>query len=202
MRKIDKIVIHHSVTPRDLSLNKSISSFDRTHKARLHKEKNSKWYHIAYHFVIWWDGKYIATRGLGEIWYHASNLAINQTSVWICLTWNFDSDEPTSAQYNSLKKLINLLQSELGKLTIHGHNEFSSKSCPWKNFNFAKLNEMLFYEKLRRDNHESTPKENRMFKDPDAFIERLKDMSDADKFREMSFLIALMAEKTWNIKRD
>ena len=42
MRKIDKIVIHHSVTPRDLSLDKSISSFDRTHKARLHKEKNSK----------------------------------------------------------------------------------------------------------------------------------------------------------------
>ena len=55
---------------------------------------------------------------------------------------------------------------------------------------------MLFYEKLRRNNHESTPKENRMFKDPDAFIERVKDMSDADKFREMTFLIALMAEKT------
>ena len=41
MREINKVVVHHSVTPRDLDLEKSIASFDNNHSQRLHPEKNS-----------------------------------------------------------------------------------------------------------------------------------------------------------------
>ena len=56
---------------------------------------------------------------------------------------------------------------------------------------------MLFYEKLWRDNYESIEKNKRMFKDPDAFIERVKNYSADDTISEMTFLIAILAEKTW-----
>lgn len=59
---------------------------------------------------------------------------------------------------------------------------------------------MLFYEKLRRDNFSNVPREQRMFKNPDGFIERTKDLSLEEKFSEMTFLIAIIAEKLG--KRD
>lgn len=198
IKKINKVIIHHSLTWRDLPLHQSISSFDRTHKKRLHPEKNSKWYHISYHFVIWPDGKYITTRWLDEVWYHASNLNVNKTSIGICLTWNFDVMEPTPAQYETLKKLIKRLQWELGKLTIHGHNEYASKSCPWKNFNFDRLEEMNFYEKLRNDKYSTIPKKKRMFQDPDAFLKRIEELANEEKFSEIVFLIAIISEKLWS----
>ena len=54
---------------------------------------------------------------------------------------------------------------------------------------------MLFYEKMWRENHEKTPKDQRMFKDPEAFLERLEDLSEDEKRTEMTFLMAILAEK-------
>lgn len=133
MRKIEKIVIHHSVTPRTQDLGKSLSSFDRTHSERLHKEVNSLGWHIAYHYVIWDTGEIVETRSHDEVGYHASNWTINNTSLWICLVGNFDEDKPSEKQLIALWKLIRELQDKYDGLTIHFHNEYSSKSCPWKN---------------------------------------------------------------------
>ena len=54
MRKIERLTIHHAAVHQE-NVNKAISSFDRTHKARLHKLPNTLGYHIAYHKVIGWD---------------------------------------------------------------------------------------------------------------------------------------------------
>lgn len=195
MRKISRIIIHHSVTPRDQELSKSLSSFNRTHKARLHPEVNSLGYHIAYHIVIAWDGSYEQTRSLDDVWYHASNLKVNNESVGICLTGNFDIETPSYKQIETLIDLIDMIQSEHEWVTVHWHNEYASKSCPGKNLDLNKLKEMLFYEKLWNDNYKDIKKDDRMFKDPYAFIDRIEKLSARDTISEMTFLIAILSEK-------
>lgn len=197
------MIIHHSVSPRDLPLTQSVHSFDRNHwpnwrEIPLHTEKNSLWYYISYHFVIAADWSFIQTRWLDEIWHHASNWWINQTSIWICLTWNFDIEEPTKAQYATLKKIIAYCEKEVGhKLELHEHNEYAKKSCPGKNFDLSQLENtlMLFYEKLWNDNYAKVPENERQFKDPKAFLTRIKDLTTEQKLSEITYLIAILSEK-------
>ena len=199
MRTINKIVVHHTaVTQSNMDL--LISSINNNHRDRLHPTANWFGNHIAYHYVIWVDGEVRHTRPLDEIWYHASNWPINQTSIGICMSWNFDIESPSTKQYKACFQLISDLKTQFWNLDISGHNEFSSKTCPGLNFSFYELYNalMLFYEKLRRDNYEPKAKNSRMFKDPDAFIDRIKDLSSSEKFTEMTFLIAILAEKLWD----
>lgn len=133
MRSIKYIVIHHSLTPQYLDLKKSISSFSNSHSMILHTSKNSLWLNVAYHYVISWTWARAKTRWLHEVWYHASNIYINRESVWICMTWNFDINNPSQSQIDTVNYLIYELEKKFGKLQIRFHNEFSSKSCPWSN---------------------------------------------------------------------
>lgn len=196
MRKIDSIVIHHSATMQP-NMDKLISSINNNHSQRLHPEENSFGNHIAYHYIINYDGEIRHTRPLDEIGYHASNWEKNSESIGICLSGNFDQEEPTLEHYRSLAKLINELKDRFGELIINQHNEFANKSCPWQNFDFNRLMTilMLFYEKLRRDNFASIPRDERVFKDPEAFLERMKELSPEEQFSEMTFLMAILAEK-------
>ena len=149
MRSINKIVLHHSITPINLNIKKTITSFNNTHKRKLHKKTNWYWYNIAYHFVISGLWEIVKTRPLAEIWYHASNWNINKTSIWICLAMNWDIEKPTSAMYNSLIKLL----KEFSNYTIHWHYEFANKTCPWKFVNVNQIKKKLItksnmYEKI------------------------------------------------------
>jgi len=137
MRKITKIVVHHSVTPRDLPLAQQVKSFDRTHKARLHPNANKYNLHIAYHIVIAGDGSYQKTRGVNEIGYHAGNWAVNKESIGICLCGNFDIEKPSKEQIDTLNKiLIELCESyklKEDKIIFH-RDVVSYKTCPGLNF--------------------------------------------------------------------
>jgi len=191
-RKISKIVIHHSVSPRDQTLAKSIASFDENHK-RLHKTKNSLNYYIAYHFVVAGDWSFLQTRPISEVGFHGSDAAINKESIGICLTWNFDIETPTEEQYATLRMII----KNFPDAKLHTHNEFAKKSCPWKNFNLSLIEKsiMLFYEKLRTDNYKKTKEEKRIFKDPKVFIERMKNLNNDERLSESTFLLAILVEK-------
>lgn len=133
MRTIKSIVVHHSVTPLSVSLEKSVQSFDRNHAERLHPELNSLGFHIAYHYVIWADWRFKKTRGLDEVWYHASELGVNNTSVGICFCGNFDIEKPTVDQIKTFNYLRSELENLYWGLELFFHNEFASKSCPWAN---------------------------------------------------------------------
>jgi len=140
-------VVHHSVTPRDQTLQKSLSSFSNSHKARLHPTVNSLGYHIAYHYVIWGDGTIAHTRADGDIWFHAGTLVgngktMNARSIGICLVGNFDKEVPSPEQYTSLYALIEELKKKYKITKVIWHNEVDgvSKSCPWKNFDFSHIN--------------------------------------------------------------
>lgn len=135
MRKINKVVLHHSLTPKDLDVKKCIISFDKTHKERLHPLPNAYGHHIAYHFVIGGKGEVIKTRPIDDIGFHASNWPVNQTSIGICLCGNFDIEKPNDKQIFALRDLLNELNSGLkfGKNGIYFHSDFAPKTCPGKN---------------------------------------------------------------------
>jgi len=136
-RKINKIVIHNSVTPRDFDFEKTLISFNNNHKKRLTKKygqplSSGKYKNIAYHFVISWNGEITQTRDLNLVWYHASNIAVNNESIWICLVWKFDEETPSLEQYKAIRQLLKDLKKQYN-FTIHAHREFANKTCPWKN---------------------------------------------------------------------
>jgi len=133
MRTIDKIVIHHSVTPQMQDLSRAISGIDNSHKERLHPEQNGYGLHIAYHYIIAGNGEIKATRPENEIGYHASNLEVNNTSIGICMLGHFDVEIPNEEQIKSLKNLCDDIQKRYNIITIEGHRKYAPKSCPGKN---------------------------------------------------------------------
>jgi N-acetylmuramoyl-L-alanine amidase len=125
---IKKIIVHHSATTSG-----SAEAYAR------HHVQNLGWPGIGYHFVIEKNGQVKQTNDLDTVSYHTSGQ--NTGSVGIVMTGNFDIQKPTEAQERSLAQLINHLRRTLGSgLKVHGHREFSSKSCPGKNVDLKKFN--------------------------------------------------------------
>jgi len=164
MRKINKIVIHHSYTGRDIPLAQSLRSFNRTHHERLVKgagmplSKIGSVDSIAYHYVIAGNGDYAATRQLSDIGYHASNWQVNKESIGICITGNFDEEYPTEEQYKTLFRIIG--GDRFKGCTIHTHHEFKpSKSCPGKNVDMNRIKNYLNKLSLNNKNMDDSQKQ-------------------------------------------
>jgi len=125
---INKIIVHHSGTTSG-----SAEAYARYHV------QNLNWPGIGYHFAIEKSGQIKQTNDLDTVSYHASGQ--NTGSVGIVMTGNFDIQKPTEAQEKSLAQLINHLRRTLGRnLPVHGHRDFSFKSCPGKNVDLKKFN--------------------------------------------------------------
>ena len=149
---IDKVIIHHSISLRDLELEKSLSSFERTHSARFNNPGGYKWTeNIQYHYVISGNGDWKKVRPLKSVAHHASNRQANKTSIGICLTGNFDIEEPSNEQYQTLSDIITELETWLWLLELHTHSEYSNKTCPWINFDIAKIETANKTEEEKRE---------------------------------------------------
>lgn len=147
-RQITEAVIHHSYSPRDQKLDKSIASFNENHRQRLTLPwkqplsgvKGSE--HVAYHFVIAGNGEYKRTRLDSQVGYHASNIDANNRSIGICLTGNFDVEQPTEAQMKSLREILRMYPG----VKITGHRQYKNKSCPGTNFTDKMLADLAIPE--------------------------------------------------------
>ena len=121
MREIDKIIIHHSE-----SNHKEHDNIDTIRSWHTDRGFND----VGYHFFIRSDGRIERGRRVSVVGAHC--FGYNQTSVGICL---HGDDIFTEEQFESLRILIKFLRKILHKpISIHGHCEFSSKSCP--NFDY------------------------------------------------------------------
>jgi hypothetical protein len=111
-----EIIIHCSATPNG-----------RPHTAedihRWHTERG--WSGIGYHKVIRTSG--IVDDGRPEYWQGAHAKGHNKNSIGICL---IGTDEFSSAQWSSLKALIECYKEVYPGCKIIGHNEVSDKKCP------------------------------------------------------------------------
>ncbi len=128
--KWDTIIIHHSGTEVG-----NMAIFDRAHKQR-------GWKGVGYHFVI---DNGSSGREMGQIevtfrWQqqlngahcHASNM--NSHAIGICLVGNFDKHGVPSEQFESLVKLVRLLQRTYSipktRVIGHGYVNGANTHCP------------------------------------------------------------------------
>ena len=110
-RKITQIVVHHSVTPRSWDKGKTINLIKRVHKDKGLSPPGGV---AAYHRII--GGKWSEqTRDENTTGFHAGNFAVNQTSVAVCLTGNFQEHEMNEYQE---KQLADTLDEWMAKYNI------------------------------------------------------------------------------------
>lgn len=141
-REIKYIVVHHSATPLRDYKESTLSNWERVHKEKFFEKwdqpisVNSKYKHIAYHFVITPEGKIVATRDLDVVGYHAGNLEVNTKGIGICVVGNFESEKPLEVQKNILYKLIADIKTIHKKVEVKTHQEVKKNgytACCGKN---------------------------------------------------------------------
>ncbi len=90
------------------------------------------WSDVGYHYFIQRDGTIEIGRSLGRAGAHVRG---HNDSVGICYAGGVSearkpTDNMTSAQELAFMDLWHCLNRVFGPLSLHGHNEFSSKACP------------------------------------------------------------------------
>ena len=125
MRNINKIIVHCSATPE--GKNFSVADIRRWHLQRGFTD-------IGYHFVIYRDGSVNIGRPLQKSGAHCSGH--NKNSIGVCYIGGVATDGKTpkdtrtSAQKDSLVRLITELRQQFPNASVHGHREFANKACP------------------------------------------------------------------------
>lgn len=144
------IIVHHSLVSR----SKNSEQFDAINSYH----KRLGWGKIGYHYLIEPDGKVKEGRGESEAGAHCKQNLMNYRSIGICLSGNFDIEEPTNPQKGQLANLIFRLQNKynIPDKNILPHRHFATyKSC-WG----SKLpDDILGYLKLSGDDVSEWAKE-------------------------------------------
>jgi len=134
-------IVHHSVSPRDQTADKTERSFNRTHKER-HFPKSSLGWYIGYHYVIFGTGEIRQYRKNNEMGAHTKGM--NHT-IGICCVGNFDVEYPSEAQEASLRRLMKKLNIRVA----YPHRKFSRKTCYGKNLDDNWADNMLKLDMTR-----------------------------------------------------
>jgi N-acetyl-anhydromuramyl-L-alanine amidase AmpD len=123
MRYIDKIVLHCSDS--DVPTHDNVQTIKEWHLARGFSD-------IGYHFYIDKRGKIHIGRPIEKSGAHLKGK--NKTSVGICNGGKFNF---TNRQLTATIKLVRMLKQFLPDASVHGHCEFSKKTCP--NYDYKTL---------------------------------------------------------------
>lgn len=125
MRKIDKIIIHCSATPRGRDVK--AADIDRWHRERGFKC-------IGYHYVIGIDGS--IERGRDETMVGAHCKGQNGGSIGICYVGGLSSDGKVAMDTRSdeqrvaMTRLVMELRERYPGARVYGHRDFAAKECP------------------------------------------------------------------------
>ncbi len=125
MRDIKRIVLHCSATIEGKEY--SVDTIRKWHT-------NKGWSDIGYHYVIQLDGTISQGRPINKQGAHVRGH--NKDSIGICYIGGIDADKKpkdtmTPEQNSAFRMLVRSIRILFGEdITIHGHNEFSSKACP------------------------------------------------------------------------
>lgn len=125
------IIVHHTASNRD---NTTVKDVNAWHKVRNFTLSNLGFY-IGYHYLILGRGEVVQTRQDYEVGCHCVAQNMNFQSIGICLTGNFNTEEPSKEQLNSLADLLErkLKEFNIPKEKVLGHREVSSTECPGEN---------------------------------------------------------------------
>lgn len=124
-RKITEIIVHCSATAEGKDF--TIADITRWHKQRGFST-------IGYHYVVYRDGSVHNGRDIDVSGAHCTGH--NANSIGVCYIGGCAADNltpkdtRTSAQKESLLKLLKKLRTLYPKAKIHGHRDFANKACP------------------------------------------------------------------------
>ena len=123
MRKINAIVVHHTASPGALTDIAKVTSW--------HKQRGFST--IGYHFFINWDGSVEAGRPVARVGAHVKGN--NANTIGICLSGNFEIEQPMPAQLQALETLLMQLFEDFPGAELKCHCDFISAAtlCPGKN---------------------------------------------------------------------
>ena len=125
MRQITKIIVHCSATPEGKDF--TVADITRWHKQR-------KFVTIGYHYVIYRNGEVHNGRPEAQIGAHCTGHNVNSIGVCyiggVATDGKTPKDTRTSAQKDSLVRLITELRQQFPNASVHGHREFANKACP------------------------------------------------------------------------
>jgi len=124
VRELKRIILHCTATREGEQLD--VSQIDKWHRDR-------GWSEIGYHYVLYADGTIATGRDIRKKGAHVKGH--NHDSVGVAYVGGLDNnlvpqDTMTMQQEMAFLHLVNSLRVVFGDLSVHGHNEFSSKACP------------------------------------------------------------------------
>jgi N-acetylmuramoyl-L-alanine amidase len=131
---ITKTIIHHTGSvqgnPYASTRHHTAEIINAHHKTLWPDFISSLGWYVGYTYVIEASGKTVQTRATNETGAHT--IGMNNSSIGICLTGNFDVELPTKEQEDALVKLFYKLKEEFSHLTPYDvvpHRHYSTKSC-------------------------------------------------------------------------
>ena len=128
---LEYIVIHHTASTRDMTVQEI---------HQLHLNQGENWKGIGYHFYI--DKQGVIWRGRPEEMSGSHALDYNFVSIGICLSGNFEIEQPTEKQLQSLSELLQHLKQKYGNVQVVGHRDLNATACPGKNL-YSKLGSVI-----------------------------------------------------------
>ena len=129
MFRPNKIIFHHT---GDSFNGEQFFKVDQWHK--IQKFPVSKYgFFCGYHIFIERSGREIIARSFDEIGAHC--LGQNSEAYGIAMAGNFDIEQPTQRQKETLGKWCDILikRSNIPIIEIYPHRRFRQTSCPGKN---------------------------------------------------------------------
>jgi N-acetylmuramoyl-L-alanine amidase len=133
---INYLIIHHTggtdLNPLADTSNQTFEIVDDYHRQKWNF-RSTLGHYLGYQYFIDKTGKVTQARADEEEGAHT--LGQNRTSIGICLAGNFDATNPTPAQVESLRALLNRLIAKynLTPDQIVPHRKFAIKTCFGRN---------------------------------------------------------------------
>ena len=134
MRKITELIVHCTATPPNFMPNATPAQ--RVDEVRRWHVEDNAWSAVGYHFLVDRGGQLLNGRPISKAGAHVKSH--NSDTIGVSLFGGKGGtkdqafeDNFTPKQGETLRKLINRLQSEYGPdLKISGHHEYANKACP------------------------------------------------------------------------
>lgn len=130
-QKTELIVIHHTASKTDLTVQEI---------HQMHLKQGENWKGIGYHYYI--NKKGIIYRGRPEKYSGSHAIDYNSISIGVCLSGNFEEEEPNVNQITSLIELLHHLRAKYSNTEIVGHRDLNATACPGK-FLYSKLRSII-----------------------------------------------------------
>ena len=127
MRPLNRIILHCTATPegRKVSVNEI---------RKWHTSSPRNWSDIGYHYIIGIDGTIEPGRPVDKKGAHTKGENHDSIGVAYVGGLNKDTQEPkdtmTMEQEISFLRIVDCARLIFGHMSVHGHNEYSSKACP------------------------------------------------------------------------